>query len=402
MSHSLNILLSNKIIILILILFQKLCLYNCQIFDNFTKVVLEEESQLIDVNDYNNLNLIVTTLKNIYIGIPPKLKTKTEAKLINTSSVITLNSNYLLAACLQDSLLTKINLNNGNFSSLLNYSDKETSSYNLDIPITSCSLSIYENIVFIGYSQIDYYENEINKTNIIIRLNITNKDSEDGPNINSNVSKKIFKFPKSSRKTDSSRQISCMPIKLKSNSNRFRLICVQEIFEYAIDYLINRYSLYAFSINENFNGFEEQSSSIFRTNTSSGFKLYKENGTHIKGLMKKYEFYLYFQDNKLTTGYGNPLEGNMDLFDANNGFIFFSSNTSFLNYNNIYYFTISKGNTKNHYKIFDYKEKNIKKILCYYEQSKDNIIFLYQTLNDIKFFTIYNSKKLYVIINQKL
>ena len=340
MSHSLNILLSNKIIILILILFQKLCLYNCQIFDNFTKVVLEEESQLIDVNDYNNLNLIVTTLKNIYIGIPPKLKSKTEAKLINTSSVITLNSNYLLAACLQDSLLTKINLNNGNFSSLLNYSDKETSSYNLDIPITSCSLSIYENIVFIGYSQIDYYENEINKTNIIIRLNITNKDSEDGPNINSNVSKKIFKFPKSSRKTDSSRQISCMPIKLMSNSNKFRLICVQEIFEYAIDYLINRYSLYAFSINENFNGFEEQSSSIFRTNTSSGFKLYKENGTHIKGLMKKYEFYLYFQDNKLTTGYGNPLEGNMDLFDANNGFIFFSSNTSFLNYNNIYYFTI--------------------------------------------------------------
>ena len=79
-----------------------------------------------------------------------------------------------------------------------------------------------------------------------------------------------------------------MPIKLKSNSNRFRLICLQEIFEYAIDYLINRYSLYAFSINENFNGFEEQSSSIFRTNTSSGFKLYKENGTHIKGLMKKY------------------------------------------------------------------------------------------------------------------
>ena len=401
MSHSLNILLSNKIIILILILFQKLCLYNCQIFDNFTKVVLEEESQLIDVNDYNNLNLIVTTLKNIYIGIPPKLKSKTEAKLINTSSVITLNSNYLLAACLQDSLLTKINLNNGNFSSLLNYSDKETSSYNLDIPITSCSLSIYENIVFIGYSQIDYYENEINKTNIIIRLNITNKDSEDGPNINSNVSKKIFKFPKSSRKTDSSRQISCMPIKLKSNSNRFRLICLQEIFEYAVDYLINRYSLYAFSINENFNGFEEQSSSIFRTNTSSGFKLYKENSTYIKGLMKKYEFYLFFKDNKLEIGYGNPLEGNIDLFDANNGFIFFSSNTSFLNYNNIYYFTISKGNTKNHYKIFDYKEKNIKKILCYYEQSKDNIIFLYQTLNDIKFFTIYNSKKLYVIKTYK-
>ena len=121
MNHRLNILLSNKILIFILIIFQKLYFYNCQIYDNFTKEVLEEGSQLIDVNDYNNLNLIVTTLKNIYIGIPPKLKAKTEAKLINTSSIITLNSNYLLAACLQDSLLTKINLNDGNFTPLLNY-----------------------------------------------------------------------------------------------------------------------------------------------------------------------------------------------------------------------------------------------------------------------------------------
>ena len=148
MNHSLNLLLSNKILIFFLIiLFQKLGLDYCQINDNFTNDVLEVESQLIDVNDNNNLHLIVTTSKNIYTGIPPKLKTKTEARLINTSSIITLNSNYLLAACLQDSLLTKINLNDGNFSSLLNYSDNEISSYNLEIPITSCSLSIFENIV---------------------------------------------------------------------------------------------------------------------------------------------------------------------------------------------------------------------------------------------------------------
>ena len=397
MNHSQDIFLLNKKLIFILIIFHKLCSYNCQIYDNFTNEVLEEGSQLIDVNDYDNLNLIVTTLKNIYVGIPPKLKAKTEAKLINASSIITLNSNYLLAACLQDSLLTKINLNNGIFSPLLNYSDNEMSSYNLDIPITSCSLSIYENIVFIGYTKIEYYETEINKTNIVIRLNITNKDSEDGPNINTNVPKKIFKFPNSSRKTDSLRQISCAPIRLNSNSNNFRLICLQEILEYAEDYLINRYYSYAFSINENFNGFEEQSDTIYRTNTSSGIRLYKENSTYIKGLLKKYEFYLYFQENKLTCYYGNPIEANMDLFDANNGFIFFSANTSFLNYKNIYYFTISKGTTKNYYQIFDYKEKKIKNLLCYYKLTNDSIICLYQTLNNIKFFTIYNSKKLFGI-----
>lgn len=396
MNHKLNILISNKILILLVMIFQKLSLYNCQIYDNFTNDFFEEGSQLIYVNDYNNLNLIATTSKNIYIGIPPKLKTKTEARLINTSSIITLNSNYILAACLQDSLLTKINLNDGTFSSLLNYSDNEISSYNIDIPITSCSLSIFEDIVFIGYTQIHYYETEVNKTNIIIRLNITNKDSEYGPDINNNESKKIFKFLNSSRKSDSSRQICCEPIRLQSNINKFRLICLEEILEYATDYLINRYNSYAFSINENFNGFEEKIN-IFRTNTSSGIKLYKENDTYIRGLMKKYEFYLNFNDNKLIISYGRAIEADLDLFDISNGFIFYSSNTSFLNYKNIYYFIISKKSTKNYYQIFDYKEKNIKKLFCYYEQSKDNIICLYQILNDIKFFTISNSKKLYQI-----
>ena len=396
MNINLIIIFSNEILMLFLIFIQILCLYNCQIYDNFTNDVFEEGSQLIDVNDNNNLNLIVTTAKNIYIGIPPILTTMTEARLINSSSIVTLNSNYLLAACLEDSLLTKININDGSFSSLLNYSDSEISSYNLEIPITSCSLSFFENIVFIGYTQIDYYEAEINKINIVINLNITNKDSDDGPDINNNESKKIFKFPKSSKKTDSSRQISCMPITLKSNSNKFRLICLQEIFEYYASFKIIRYSTYAYSINENFNGFEE-SINIYKTNTSSGIKLYKENNTYTKGLMKKYEFYIYFKSNKLQFSLGSSIEANMDLFEANNGFICFSANTSFFNYNNIYYFTILKKNTKNNYKIYNYKEKNIVKLLCYYEQTKDVLICLYQTLSDIKYFIIYNSKKLYEI-----
>ena len=154
----------------------------CQINDNYERHYLENSTyDLLDVTDNYNLKIIISTSKNIYTGIPPILKTTTEAQLINSTSLITLNENYLLAACLNDSLLAKISLEDGTFSNLLGYSEIDNS-LNLNIPITSCSLSIYENIIFIGYSEINYYEvingNDteiiLNKTNIIIKLSIEN------------------------------------------------------------------------------------------------------------------------------------------------------------------------------------------------------------------------------------
>ena len=168
-------------------------IYN-QLNDDFRLEILEENSQLLEVNDYHNISLIVTTSKNIYTGIPPKLRTITNASLINSSPLITFNENYLLASCLKDSLLTKININNGNYSSLLNYSDINENNLNLTIPITSCSLPIIDNIIFIGYSRIDYFETETNKTNIIIKFNITNLFSENGPELEQPFEKKFLFF----------------------------------------------------------------------------------------------------------------------------------------------------------------------------------------------------------------
>jgi len=112
---------------LIILIILKYYFFNSQIYDDFSINKLEDESELLDVTDYHKLNLIVTSLKNIYTGIPPQLKTTTEANIINATSLITINENYLLAACLQDSLLTKININDGIFSSLLLYSDINSS-----------------------------------------------------------------------------------------------------------------------------------------------------------------------------------------------------------------------------------------------------------------------------------
>ena len=106
---------SNLIKIIIILNYQ---LLYCQINDDFNRDILEGHNYyILDITDTTNLKLLVTTSKIIYAGIPPVLKSETDAHLINTTSLLTINENYLLAACLKDSFLTKININNGISSS---------------------------------------------------------------------------------------------------------------------------------------------------------------------------------------------------------------------------------------------------------------------------------------------
>ena len=266
---------NHKILFIIYIFILKLGKYFNQTSEGLSFETLETNSQLLDVNDYHNFSLIVTTSKNIYTGIPPTLRSTTNAALINASSLITLNENYLLASCLGDSLLTKININTGDYSSLLNYSDINNENITLEIPITSCSLSIMDNIIFIGYSRIDYLETETNKTNILIKFNITNIDLESGPELETPFEKKIFVFPNSTIKTESSRQISCEPLKRKKYENTIRLICMHENLEFAEKgYNRYRYYIYITTINENFDGFAKKfgEERIYRVDGNSGLK----------------------------------------------------------------------------------------------------------------------------------
>ena len=375
----------------------------CQIYDNFTNKILDENSQFIDVHDYHNLKLVVTTSKKIFTGIPPILKTTTGANLISSSSAITLNSNYILVSCLKDSLLTKININNGNFSSLLNYSDSQLSDLNLEIPITSCHLSNIGNTIFIGYTRIDYYENEINKTNIIIRLNITNVDSDNGPDINPASSIKSFIFPKSGIKANSTRHIGCQPLRLTFDINNYRLICFQSIFELNLDENKYRFHIYALSLNKSLNGFEHQKL-IFKTDYDTGIKVYKLNDTYVKCMLKKNMFDICVNkgDNypiitSKETDYINGFNANLDLFDYSNGLVVTSEKANFAGKNNIFLFKISKITLKNLFKLYDYKESEILQLFCYYDETNDYIFVLYQSLETIKYYIMHNSKKLYEI-----
>ena len=90
---------SIKNIFLFFFLFLNISLALSQINDNFASSVLEEGNyDLLDVTDYHNMNLIVSSSKKIYTGLPPVEKVVTNANLISVSALITINENYLLVA----------------------------------------------------------------------------------------------------------------------------------------------------------------------------------------------------------------------------------------------------------------------------------------------------------------
>ena len=256
-------------------------LFISQINDNYESGVLEEGNyELLEVTDYHNLNIIVSTSKNIYSGIPPTKKVETNSNLINVTSLITINENYLLAACLQDSLLGKINLLTGNFISLLSYSDINIFP-ELEIPKYLCSLSNIDNIIFICHSRIGYIDGEVEIKNItIIKLSIVNKESiDEGPSIDDSFELKSYIFSLSNGIASSVRQISCEPLRILEEPEGYRLICL-----YTTNSTINTYDVFASTINSDFDGFENwiKVSTIQSEDKELGFKIFRENDTYAR------------------------------------------------------------------------------------------------------------------------
>ena len=366
-----------------------------QINDNYISNILEDGNyELLDVTDYHNINLVVSTSKNIYTGIPPIKIIHTEAKLINATSLITINENYLLAACLEDSFLTKIKLSDGSFTSLLSYTDVTPS---LEKPLKSCSLSNIDNTIFIGYSKIVYSGAQTNVSNIIFKLDITDKNNiNSGPSIANLNNIETFTYPKMTTFTSSSRHISCEPLRILADTSDYRLVCLHEgIYKYS-NKLENM--VYATSINFDTNDFDDkmEECQIKYDNNDLGFRIYKENDTFARCMTSNalVEIFLEQTDTKLRVT--NPralptvlysLEAEIDLFSYNNKFRFSVKKDSFMGKDDIYVFQINNNYYGNYFLLYDLKEENtIKKILGYYNQTVNKIIFLFQTNSYIKYF----------------
>ena len=389
--------MSSNFIFVAFIIFNKYHSILCENDENIEIIALESiGSELLDVTDNHNLNLIVTTSKKIYTGIPPTVKTNTEAEIINATSILTVSEYYLLAACLENALLAKISLSDGNTASILGYSDID-SNLELSIPITSCSLSIIEDTVFIGYSKIIYSEPEENKINIIIKLTIENNDDEEGPNLVDSSNIKYYIFSEPTFKTSSPRQISCEPLLInnydssKHNCNKYRLICVFEMYDN------NKYMTYAVPIKDDFSGLEIELTSkrIKQLDTYSGFRLYKYNDNTLRCLIKYsvYDLTLKINDKlNITLSWVDKeylLNTESDLFDYNKEFFFKSQKID-----NIYSLQIYRPSITDYFILNNYNENCIKKLMGYHnEDSTDkDTIFIYQSQNYIKYFLLDSSQ----------
>jgi len=361
----------------------------CEINDNFVHGILEEGGySLLDVADYLNLSLIVTTSGNIYNGTPFNHISQTTADFNESTFIAVCNEDYILASCLKDSLLTKIRISTGEYESLLGYSDYDS----ITASNSSCCISIYEDIVFIAISQYNY-ENKI--INSFIKLHIGNKnDIIYGPII-INEDKQIFVYPYPYTKSNTSRDISCETI-VEKNSNEYRLLCVHEN-------RTNQNLIYAFIINKDFNEIQKEAQ-IDKSSFEFGFRVYYYDKYYIRCVLRKKMYDLYLNENfeiKKVTVNINNFESFPRLFAYSNNFVFCVRTTySFyydgsyegINYFLIYTFSI------NYYLIFIYnKHISFLKIYAYYNDKLDYLIFLYQSKDTIEYFILKDNKEMYQI-----
>ena len=377
---------------------------NSQINDNYELQSLNDEdgNSLIDVVDYHNLKLVVSSSGNIYEGIPPQKVSQTSAKLLKYSAIASLNEQYLLASCLRDSLLTKINIINGEFTSLLQYSDISTS-IELTTPENVCSISIFENLVFIAYSIVSGET----KNNIVIRVNIKNKDDSNGPIIDTNYQIKNYIYEEINPELDSIRLFACEAIYINNDENNYRLICAHEIKD-------SKCKVQAFIINNNFEELEANSQeyTIYSVSGVASFRLFRMDSFNIRVLTRKSVYDLSLQDNNgtiniiktKTNSNLNAYSATKDLFDYNNNFIISSERytKTFMGNKNFYYFTINKSLSGNYYKIYLYNEISsnskllMSKLLGYYDEIKDILVVIYER-DGIKYFILQNHKILFEI-----
>ena len=268
----------------------------CQINDNFQKGVLENEnSYFIDINDYHNLNLIVSTSQKIYTSDSlPNPISNFSAKVENYSMAATYDQNYILVACLNDSLLAKININTGDSNNLLDYTDVNIGEGNELVPPTQiCSLSIFQDIVHIAITQPYTNENILYNKYYIIKLMLT-VDSNSSPIISESIGIQFFKFPGEYKKSESIRQLSCEVISDSKISGTNKLLCVYEKYTLANE---KETMINVTTINSDLTNFDSNEIKLGTFSYLSGFLISKSENSLISCLVRKSKYNLTLSNN---------------------------------------------------------------------------------------------------------
>ena len=363
----------------------------CQIYDNFNNGILDNQSSIVDVGDYLNLSIIITTNGNIFNGTPLSFKSSTELTLNASSYAASCNENYMLVACTEDFLLSKLNINSGSYISLIDYSEYNT----IVVSNTSCCISIFEDIVFIVIGQTNPQNKNINN---VIKFNIANKgDLDNGPIINTNIDKIFYTFPFDILRSNTSRDISCETILVQDKENEYRLLCIYESKE-------EKNQIWVITFNDDIE--VEEKIMMYDSKGEIGFRLHKIDNYYLRCVLRKTNFDLYIDSNykiKKINGNSNltSYESYPHLIAYSNNFVF-SLRTEKVYYNDrqglkkATYFKINTV-TSNYYLIFAYADSSDthNKLYAYYNDKIDYLIFLYQCEKTIKYITFQDNKEMY-------
>ena len=135
-----------------------------------------------------------------------------------------------------------------------------------------------------------------------------------------------------------------------------------------------------------------------------GFRIFRLCDTHARCLSKSVLSSIYLKMNNSKAKISKDFipdnlyffTSNLDLSSFNNNVRFSAEKISFMNKKNICSFRINKDSI-NYLKVYDYKWNNIQKILGYYNTINDYMICIYQTTNNIKYFSLKNNKGIYIL-----
>ena len=396
------ILVLNIIIVLILLI----SFVYCEISDGFRSDELESSnSYLIDINDYHNLGLIMTTSKNIYfissLEATPLVPTNFILNVANYSMGATYDENYLLVACLEDSLLAKINIRTGDSSILLNYDDISYNGEILENPNQICSLSIFENTAYIAIAN-EYISDDITYNKYYV-IKIKMKLENDEPIIDDSIEKHIYVLSDSlsdsyKKISDLPRQISCEVINISNTDNENRLVCIIEFSTSGAATAIK-----AVAIKNDFSGTEPNEKQIKSfSGGKSGFICFRYDLSIITCNMRKVV-------SNITLSYSNTQAINInkkDYFSASDslaGLLYYVNNFAFSSYTDalkIYYIKI-ESSSNNYYIIYDRSANSlgdIKKLFVKFDSSNKIMFCFYHLKEKIKYFS-FNSDVINNIFN---
>ena len=396
-------------------------------FDYFETHSLNEAASLIDITDYYNLYPIITTDKKIYTGLPPEEKVTTTSKIISISAAVTYNNKFILIACTENYLLSKINIETGEETSLLFYNE-------IKFPNCTCTISYKQDFVFIGLSHIitpviklkkwgnstsgnnigenndnsngfndlsdeednyyiiyDYNNTYIEHT--VIKAKLKTIEENIGPIIDVSfltIDYTLEFKEKHLNKLPLPRPFSCEVIDIEGNVNSNRLICgyiiVNEFdgkFEYSLNITV---------MNSNFNEVEDEITvSSFKTIPYIRLQRIDSNSIRCLAYIYSYEITLTNEGTKctLSSSSGNI---NLHIYKSSKGLFFYNNEYLFsASSSNMY---IKKNTTSNYIQVND--NKSIQKIIGYYKEEGDILLFIYEySSNKIKYFTIANMNPIY-------